>query len=74
MLKTIEELSYKLQQMQLQEKPDQRIEIAIHQSNKVYPVAYVNVSGLSSNGSVTRIDCWLPDNTHTVKRKEKVGA
>ncbi len=60
------------------ENKEDTVEVSIHQSNKVYPIAYCQIqkqphrlqncqSGL--DGKLHRIEVWLPDNMYTGVRK-----
>ena len=50
---------------------DKNVEIAIKQTNKIYPIAYVNPWEVSNyRPDKIRIYCTLPDNMYTSKRKK----
>lgn len=56
------------------EDKNKTVEIAVHQFNKAYPVAYTvpsNRDYLRQTDCSVRIGTWLPDNMRTSVRKEK---
>ena len=57
---------------ELKKQPGRAIvSIAIKQGNKNYPVHYGSVSSVLSNGNgSTRLFVYLPDNMHTVTKKQ----
>jgi hypothetical protein len=64
---TVKELIEKLQQMD----QDAPVEIAIHQYNKIYPVAYMKPTEVNSrNGVDVRVHASLPDNMRTSTLKQ----
>ena len=48
-----------------------RVEIAVHISTKIYPVAYIPDMVVENRTGATRVYCWLPDGMHTVQKAAK---
>ena len=57
------------------ENKDQPVVISVHTATQPWPVAYTEVIAgdpdyLQQTGTEVRLMTWLPDNMHTVSRKE----